>query len=83
MRAEGRKKSSTSLNKHLVSLRVTLSTAKISFLHDFLQLSGLDALSECLGRVLNAPMEGGSVTEQNVVEIIKCLRVLMNIDVRA
>jgi len=60
---------------------VTLSTAKIDFLHEFLDLSGLDTISESLHRLLPSPIEGGSVSEQNVVEIIKCLRVLMNTDV--
>ena len=79
--AHARKKSSTSLNKLLVSLRVTLSTAKIAFLHEFLDLSGLDTLGETLRRLLSTVVEGGSVGEQNVVEVMKCLRVLMNTDV--
>ena len=48
---------------------------------DYLQLSGLDALSNTLGRIVNSPIEAGSVAEQNVVEVIKSLRVLMNTDV--
>jgi hypothetical protein len=79
--ADCSKKTSTSLNKLLVSLRVTLSTAKIAFLHEFVDLSGLDALGETLHRLLSPVIEAGSVAEQNVVEVIKCLRVLMNTDV--
>jgi hypothetical protein len=58
-----------------------MSTAKIAFLHDFVRLAGLDVLSESLHRLLQKPIEGGSIAEQNVVEVVKCLRVLMNTDV--
>lgn len=70
------------MNKLLVSLRVTLSTAKLAFLHDFVRLAGLDGLSDCLYRLTLTVPEAGGIGEQNVVEIVKSLRVLMNTDVR-
>ena len=76
-----RKKSPSSLIKHLLSLRVTLSTAKISWVTDFLELSGLDALQAILVKLSRQTRELGDINEQIITVIIKCLRVLMNIDV--
>lgn len=60
---------------------MTLSTAKIDFIDDFINLGGLEGLKVVLGRLNEKVAEAGSVDEQNIGEAVKCLRVLMNTDV--
>jgi hypothetical protein len=60
---------------------VTLSTAKIDFIDDFINLGGLEGLKVVLVRLNEKVVEAGSVDEQNIGEAVKCLRVLMNTDV--
>jgi diaphanous 1 len=76
-----RKKPRQSLIKSMIALRVSLSTAGTAWMEDFLDLNGLDALQGQLARLVTRPKEAGDLTEQIIVEIVKCLRVLMNTDV--
>ena len=73
------------LVKHLISLRVHLSTAKLSWVEQFLgESKGMDALAFLLA---NLVAKGGkhkklSDTEESVLyEVVKCLRVLLNTEV--
>ncbi|ODN75497.1 hypothetical protein L202_06627 [Cryptococcus amylolentus CBS 6039] len=66
--------------KHLLSLRVTLSTAKLSWIHEFLHLKGIVHLGALLERAAKKHLEKGDVEEQIVWEVVKSLRILMNID---
>jgi diaphanous 1 len=70
------------LLKHLLSLRVTLSTAKLAWISDFVAQSGFDALQVILEKIDRQPREQGDLNEQVIGEVIKCLRVLMNTQVR-
>lgn len=67
--------------KHLLSLRVTLSTAKLAWISDFVAQSGFDALQAVLEKIDRQPRELGDLNEQIMGEVIKCLRVLMNTQV--
>jgi diaphanous 1 len=71
----------TSLLKHLISLRVTLSTAPMEFIIDFLDTRGLDKLEVIMIKLAPVPKDKGDMNEQIVGEILKCLRSIMNIDV--
>jgi diaphanous 1 len=71
----------TSLLKHLISLRVTLSTAPMDFIIDFLDARGLDKLEVIMIKLAALPKDRGDMNEQLVGEVLKCLRILMNIDV--
>lgn len=68
--------------KHLISLRVQLSTAKLSWIEDFVDdHHGLDALAASLAGLV---AKGGKrkqlseIEETVVLETVKCLRVLLN-----
>lgn len=71
----------TSLLKHLISLRVTLSSAPVEFVADFLYANGLDKLENIMIKLAPLSKDKGDMNEQIVAEILKCLRVLMNLDV--
>lgn len=71
----------TSLLKHLISLRVTLSTAPMEFIVDFLDTQGLDKLEIIMVKLAHVPKDQGDMNEQLVREVLKCLRIIMNIDV--
>lgn len=80
-----RKPTDPKLLKHLISLRVHLSTVKLSWAEGFLNERGG---MECLGTLLSLLVAKGgkrktlSDTEDSVLyEVIKCLRVLLNIGV--
>lgn len=73
------------LVKHLISLRVHISTANLAWIEEFVGESrGIDALGKLLGTLV---AKGGKrrklreVEETILVETIKCVRVLMNTDV--
>lgn len=72
----------TSLLKHLISLRVTLSTVPMEFIIDFLDARGLDKLEAIMIKLAPIRKDEGDMNEQIVGEVLKCLRILMNIDVR-
>lgn len=81
------KLSRKNLVKHLLSLRVTLSSAKLSWIGSFLQASGLDAI-ECImqqevegfigGREITKSTERKEMSDTILLEAVKCLRTLMN-----
>lgn len=75
-----------SLVKHLIALRVRLSTAPFQWVEEFVgAANGLDALEGLLSRVTFARInhaEGQSDEDETLqAECVKCLRVLMNTDV--
>ncbi|THH12248.1 hypothetical protein EW145_g96 [Phellinidium pouzarii] len=70
------------LVKHLISLRVHLSTAKLSWVEQFLhECKGMDSLASLLASLVG---KGGKrkklvdVEESVLYEVVKCLRVLLN-----
>jgi hypothetical protein len=73
------------LVKHLIALRVHLSTAQLAFIQDFVgPQKGLDALGQLLARLVGkgGKRKGlGEVENTVLLEIVKCLRVLLNTDV--
>ncbi|WWD06090.1 hypothetical protein V865_004175 [Kwoniella europaea PYCC6329] len=75
------RKNPQSLLKHLLSLRVTLSTVKLSWINEFILLDGLTAISSLLEKVAREPRQKSDIGEQIIAEIGKSLRVLMNTDV--
>lgn len=80
-----RKSTDVKLVKHLISLRVHLSTAKLSWVEQFLdEQKGMAALGALLAELVG---KGGKrkkltdVEETVLYEVIKCLRVLLNTEV--
>lgn len=77
-------KTDTRLVKHLISLRVHLSTAKLPWIEEFITEDGMNAIDSALAALVG---KGGKRTvfadiESTVLlEIIKCLRVLLNTQV--
>ena len=67
--------------KHLISLRVTLSTAPMGFIVDFLDAHGLNKLEVIMIKLAHLPKDKGDMNEQLVGEVLKCLRIIMNLDV--
>ena len=77
--------SDTKLVKHLISLRVHLSTANLAWIEEFVTTeSGMNVLSDLLARLVS---KGGKrkklseVEETVLLEVIKCLRALLNTEV--
>ncbi|KAG1806317.1 armadillo-type protein [Suillus plorans] len=74
-------KADARLVKHLISLRVHLSTAKLPWIEEFIIEDGMNAIGSALAALVG---KGGKRTvfadiESTVLlEIIKCLRVLLN-----
>ncbi|KAG2105125.1 armadillo-type protein [Suillus discolor] len=74
-------KTDARLVKHLISLRVHLSTAKLPWIEEFITEDGMNAIGGALAALVG---KGGKRTvfadiESTVLlEIIKCLRVLLN-----
>ena len=75
----------TKLVKHLISLRVHLSTAELVWIEEFVnEFNGMDALLSVLSDLV---AKGGkrkklqNVEESVLLETIKCVRVLLNTDV--
>ena len=74
------------LVKHLISLRVHLSTAELAWIEEFVaDAKGMDALGTLLSTLV--AKDGKRKKLQNVeetvlLEVIKCIRVLLNTDVR-
>jgi diaphanous 1 len=73
------------LVKHLISLRVHLSTANLIWIEQFVvDQRGLDTLGGLLGGLVGKGGKRKTLTEvesSNLLEIIKCLRVLLNTEV--
>lgn len=81
----GSKTTDIKLIKHLISLRVHLSTAKLAWIEEFVKMEkGLDVLGVLLSVLVG---KGGKrrvlsdVESTVLLEVIKCLRVLLNTEV--
>ncbi|KAJ2466474.1 hypothetical protein EV174_006523, partial [Coemansia sp. RSA 2320] len=62
----------------LVHLRVCVSTQPVNWVKQFVEIQGLEALSECLGILNHAGMrKGDDITKE--MEIIKCIKSVVNI----
>ncbi|KAJ1723822.1 hypothetical protein LPJ61_005794, partial [Coemansia biformis] len=62
----------------LVHLRVCVSTQPVNWVKQFVDMQGLEALSECLGILNHAGMRrGDDITKE--IEIIKCIKSVVNI----
>lgn len=80
------KSSDAKLVKHLISLRVHVSTANLAWIEDFVGTEkGMDALGKLLASLVG---KGGkrkkltSIEDTVLLEVIKCFRVLLNTEVR-
>lgn len=73
------------LVKHLISLRVHLSTADLVWIEDFVStVQGMDALGALLASLVakdGKRRKLQNVEETVLLEVIKCIRVLLNTDV--
>ena len=73
------------LVKHLISLRVQLSTAKLIWIEEFLtEENGRDAIGALLVNLVGQCGKRKKLTDVEttvLLEVIKCLRVLLNTDV--
>lgn len=73
------------LVKHLISLRVHLSTAKFAFIEDFvITEKGLEALAALLAKLVGKGGKKKTLSDVEttvLLEVIKCLRVLLNTEV--
>ncbi|KAJ2766099.1 hypothetical protein IWQ57_004512, partial [Coemansia nantahalensis] len=62
----------------LVHLRVCVTTQPVNWVKQFVDMQGLEALSECLGILNHAGMRrGDDITKE--IEIIKCIKSVVNI----
>lgn len=77
--------SGTQLAKHLISLRVHLSTAKLAWIEKFvLAECGMDALGRLLADLVGKGSKRPTLSESdniNLGEVLKCFRVLLNTEV--
>lgn len=72
------------LFKHLISLRVHLSTAKLPWIEDFLAEDGMNAMGGALAALVGKGRKRtvlADIESAVLLEIIKCLRVLLNTQV--
>lgn len=81
------KVSQTGLVKHLIALRVRLATAQVSWIQEFLDQKGLSAIESLLKQTTSLKSgswkdASGELDEGISIECIRCLRVLLNIEVR-
>jgi len=74
------------LVKHLISLRVHLSTASLTWIEEFVrERRGIDILGALLAGLVGKSGKRKALTEVEstvLFELIKCLRVLLNTEVR-
>ena len=74
------------LVKHLISLRVHLSTASLTWIEEFVQeRKGIDVLGMLLAGLVGKSGKRKTLTEVEstvLFELIKCLRVLLNTEVQ-
>ena len=74
------------LVKHLISLRVHLSTASLTWIEEFVQeWKGIESLGTLLAGLVGKSGKRTALTEVEstvLFELIKCLRVLLNTEVR-
>lgn len=75
------------LVKHLISLRVHLSTAIVAWISEFvMEEKGMEVIGQLLGGLVSKGGKRKSLNEVEdmiLLELIKCLRVLMNTEVVA
>ena len=73
------------LVKHLIALRVQLSTAQLAFIQNFVgPQKGLDALGQLLAGLVGKGRKKktlGEVENTVLLETVKCLQVLLNTEV--
>jgi hypothetical protein len=69
------------LSKSLLSLRVHLSTAKLSWISAFLDLGGLDAIETQLYKYAFGLKSEGDSIHACLLEAVKCLRAVLNTEV--
>jgi diaphanous 1 len=78
----GAKMADSKLVKHLISLRVHLSTAKLVWIEEFLvEAKGMDALATLLASLVGKGDKRKKFTDVEstlLLEVIRCLRVLLN-----
>lgn len=90
-RLKDSKLSRKDLFKHLLSLRVTLSSAKLSWIDSFLHCDGLGALEHIMQHETDGIVKGldanrsksaerKDMSDAILLEAVKCLRTLMNIE---
>ena len=53
----------------------------MGFIVDFLDAHGLDKLEVIMIKLAHLPKDKGDMNEQLVGEVLKCLRIIMNLDV--
>ncbi|KAG8953015.1 hypothetical protein FRC00_006501, partial [Tulasnella sp. 408] len=74
--------SGTKLAKHLISLRVHLSTAKLAWIGKFVkEAKGMDVLGQVLEELVGKGSKKKKLSETDntiLVEVVKCFRVLLN-----
>lgn len=73
------------LAKHLISLRVNLSTAKLPWIETFIAEEGIIAISGLLSSLVGKGRKRRAVTDSEnsvLLEVIRSLRVLLNTEVR-
>lgn len=73
------------LTKHLISLRVHLSTAKLPWIETFIAEEGIIAISGLLSSLVGKGGKRKAVTDSEnsvLLEVIRSLRVLLNTEVR-
>lgn len=72
--------------KHLIPLRVHLSTANLAWIGEFVdERGGLEVLGGVLAGLVGKGGKRkrlGDVEEMVLLEVVKCLRVLLNTEVR-
>ncbi|KAH7919532.1 hypothetical protein BV22DRAFT_1075069, partial [Leucogyrophana mollusca] len=69
------------LVKHLISLRVHLSTAKLPWVEGFIEENGMAAIASLLAELVGKGGKRKALTHNEstvLLEVIKCLRVLLN-----
>ena len=75
----------TKLVKHLISLRVHLSTANLAWIEEFVTgCKGMESLGKLLASLVakdGKRKKLQAVEETVLLEVIKCIRVLLNTDV--
>ena len=82
---KGGRSADMKLVKHLISLRVHLSTASLTWIEEFVQeRKGIDVLGTLLAGLVGKSGKRKALTEVEstvLFELIKCLRVLLNTEV--
>ncbi|KAG9076931.1 hypothetical protein FS749_011224, partial [Ceratobasidium sp. UAMH 11750] len=80
----GGKANSTTLVKHLVSLRIHAATAKLDWIQDFVGRSkGMEAISSLITSLVGKREKRWHLTQSEslvLLECVKCLRVVVNTD---